>query len=271
MMRKKLFMLFCMFTMLLCALTVTAGANSLPRPYMRIEIDHLDQLADWIALLTADEPEELRPDIPEALSAALPEGWHVWECADRRNEEIAHLQNSASFHGSDVPETFRVAVVLADGTVTVTNAITRTRSMQTFTVHADAGMVTTVPTMAGLLLQFLCTCSITLLIEAIVLRLFGFSLRENWKAFLLVNLATQILMTLTFGRELIDGSGYAAYLLAFLVELAIFIIEAAAFAFLLRGQPRRRRIVCTLWANVASFVLGVWMAIPIYSRIAEIM
>lgn len=265
-MLKKLCTLLCTALLLLCALPVTAGANSLPRPYVRITIAQPDQPVAWIALLTADEPDKRDSGTPAALTAALPDGWYVWGGAT--DPEQAHR---ASFFGPNMPETFRAALVLADGTVVVTNAITRTRSMQTFTVHADRGTVTTVPTAAGLLLQFVCTCLITLLIEAAILRLFGFSLRENWKAFLLVNLATQFLMTLTFGRALIDGSRYLAYLLVFVVELVIFIAESIAFSFLLHGQTRRRRVVCTLCANAASFIGGICLAVPLYDRITEIM
>ncbi|MGI6180967.1 MAG: hypothetical protein ACOYIE_02700 [Agathobaculum sp.] len=265
-MRKKLCTLFCTALLLLCVLPVTAGANSLPRPYVQLTIAPPDQPVTWIALLTADEPDKRDSGTPAALTAALPDGWYVWDGA--ADPEQAHR---ASFFGPDMPETFRAALVLADGTAVVTNTVTRTRSMQTFTVHADSGTITTVPTAAGLLLQFACTCSITLLIEAAVLRLFGFSLRENRKAFLLVNLATQLLMTLTFGRALIDGSDYLAYLLVFVAELVIFIAESIAFSSLLHGQTRRRRVVCTLCANAASFIGGVWLAVPLYSRIAAIM
>ena len=195
-----------------------------------------------------------------------PEGWYVWGGVSDPEQE-----HRASFYGTDMPETFRIALVLADGTVTVTNEITRTRSMQGFTVHADEGTITTVPTAVGLLLQFLCTCSITLLIEGVLLRLFRFSFRENWKVFLAVNLATQILMTLTFGRELIDGNNYVAYLLVFLVELAIFVIEAVAYAYLLHGQTRTHRVVYALWANAASFVCGIWLAVPVFNAIMEMM
>ena len=89
--------------------------------------------------------------------------------------------------------------------------------------------------------------------------------------FLAVNLATQILMTLTFGRELIDGNNYVAYLLVFLVELAIFVIEAVAYAYLLHGQTRTHRVVYALWANAASFVCGIWLAVPVFNAIREMM
>ena len=265
-MKKRIFMLLCVCTMLLCALPVTAGANSLPRPYMQITIEQPSQPIGQIVLLSTSEPDEPPSDVPETLTAALPEGWYVWGGVSDPEQE-----HRASFYGTDMPETFRIALVLADGTVTITNEITRTRSMQGFTVHADEGTITTVPTAVGLLLQFLCTCSITLLIEGVLLRLFRFSFRENWKVFLAVNLATQILMTLTFGRELIDGNNYVAYLLVFLIELAIFVIEAVAYAYLLHGQTRTHRVVYALWANAASFVCGIWLAVPVFNAIMEMM
>ena len=43
----------------------------------------------------------------------------------------------------------------------------------------------------------------TLVIEGVILLLFGFSLKKNWKAFLLVNIITQIFLTVTVGISLI--------------------------------------------------------------------
>lgn len=49
------------------------------------------------------------------------------------------------------------------------------------------------------LIQFLTTCILTLIIEGIILILFGYKLKENYKVFLVVNIITQIALTMTLG------------------------------------------------------------------------
>lgn len=264
-MRQKLRSVLCLFALLLF-LPVSARANGLPRPYIRIEVKQPNQPIEWIAMLSPDAPNAPQADIPKALTAALPDGWYVWECVT--DPEQTH---TASFWGTDMPETFRIAILLTDSTTITTPEAMRTRAMQTFTVDAQTGAITTLPSWVGLLLQFACTCSITLVIEAVVLLLFRFSWRENWKPFLLVNLATQVLMSLTFGRELVNSGGYGAFLLVFLIELIIFVIEALAYARLLHGYTRQRRVAYAFIANLLSFVFGILCIAPVYSSIAGLM
>lgn len=270
-MRQKFCSALCLCALLLVLLPVTASANSLPRPYLTIRCDGENPPVAWIALLSPETPDEPPADFPPALADALPDGWFVWAYEMALNDGPEHPYYRASFFGSDLPETFRVAFGSADHAATVTEAATRTRSMQMFTVDTQTGAITTTPIWVGLLLQFACTCSITLVIEAVVLLLFRFSWRENWKAFLLINLATQIVMTATFGRELVSSGGYSAFLLAFLVEAAIFLAEASACAYLLHGYGRARRVAYALTANLVSFVIGILCISPVYNAISALM
>ena len=112
---------------------------------------------------------------------------------------------------------------------------------------------------------------VTLLIEAAVLLLFRFKLYENLKPFLLVNLATQALMTLTYGRILLSVNRSHAFFWAFAIEAVIFVVESLACARLLRGHTRARRVAYALTANLVSFVIGTLFITPVYSALAHLM
>lgn len=272
-MRKPHRFLLCLLA-LLTTLTVFASANGLPRPYAKIEVNQLDQPLAYIAMLTSDKPVEPDktdappPDIPAELTDALPDGWYVWSYENKRNETLEHLKNTAGFYGTDMPETFRIALVMADGTAIVTGETTRTLGMQTFTVNAVTGAISTLGLWFGLFKQFLCTFIFTLLIELVVLLLFRFKLGDNIGPFLLVNLATQAFMTLTYGRILLVDGRELAFFWSFAIEAVIFVIESIAYARFLRGHTRARRVAYAITANLASFVIGALLITPFYTALA---
>lgn len=266
-MRTKLRSVLCLFALLVMLLPVTAGANGLPRPYVLIQVNQPDQPIAYIAMLTADKPDKPWSDIPTELTAALPDGWYVWGCVTALEDPAKHLKTTASFARADMPKTFRIALVMEDGTVIVTNETTRSLDMQTFTVNAATGAISTLGFWFGLFKQFLCTFLFTLLIEVVVLLLFGFPLGENIVPFLLVNLATQALMTLTYGRILLADGWEHAFFWAFAIEAVIFVIESLAYARFLRGHTRVRRVAYAITANLLSFVIGALLITPFYSAL----
>lgn len=92
---------------------------------------------------------------------------------------------------------------------------------------------------------------LTLLIEGLVLFLFGYRERHSWILFLLVNLLTQGLLNVLF-------AGARGYWQIFYVaaEALIFAAEAIAFSALLKERGKKRALLCALAANAASLALG---------------
>ena len=107
--------------------------------------------------------------------------------------------------------------------------------------------------------QFALTLLPTLLIEFLFLLLFKIPIKRNIAAFLGVNVATQLLLTVIMTRTLISSGLLSAYFLLAPVELVILAIEAAAYAFLLRDVTRPRRIAYAVVANLVSTALGYWL------------
>ncbi|WP_373163907.1 hypothetical protein [Agathobaculum sp. Marseille-P7918] len=263
-MRQKLRSVLCLFALLLVLLPVSARANGLPTSSIYISIAGMNDGIVSVALL-GNEPYDNPPqNPPEALTAALPDGWYVWDYAPYNSEQVF-------LWTIPFPSPFRAALLHEDGTVLLTGEAERTRAMQTFTINAQTGEISTSPIGIGLLKQFVCTFMVTLLIEAAVLLLFRFKLYENLKPFLLVNLATQTLMTLTYGRILLSADWRQAFFWAFAVEAVIFVVEVLAYARFLRGHTRARRVAYAITANLVSFVIGTLFITPVYSALAHLM
>ena len=261
-MRKPHRFLLCLLA-LLTTLTVFAGANGLPRTSIYISIAGLDDGITHIALLGSEPSTKPLSSPSAALTAALPDGWYIWGwILYNPNDQPMYFMNVPS------PGSFRVAVLHEDGTVLLTGEAERTRAMQTFSINAQTGEIATAPVGFGLLQQFACTYMVTILIEVVVLLLFRFRLGDNIGTFLLVNLATQALMTLTYGRILLTDGWGQAFFWAFAIEAVIFVAESLAYARLLRGHTRARRVAYAITANLASFVIGTLLITPFYSALA---
>lgn len=262
-MRQKLRSVLCLFALLLVLLPATASANGLPTSSIYVSIAGLYDGITHVALLGSEPYTEPLSSPPEALTAALPDGWYVWDWTS-----YDPIEQPMLFTNVPYPRPFRVAVLHEDNTLLVTDEAERTVGMQTFTVNAETGAISTLGLWFGLLKQFVCTFMVTLLIEAAVLLLFHFKLYENLKPFLLVNFATQALMTLTYGRILISVNRSDAFFWAFAIEAVIFVIESLAYARFLRGHTRARRIAYAITANLLSFAIGTLFITPVYSALA---
>ena len=127
-----------------------------------------------------------------------------------------------SFRYYGVPETYRILMVTASGETFLSDVLTRRTLQSSVTVDWTAKTAKPPLQSVGYLLQFAATFVPTILIELVVLLLFGFKLKENWKPFLLVNLVTQGLLHGYFALFAVNnGVGPGYFMLFFPAELVI--------------------------------------------------
>lgn len=167
----------------------------------------------------------------------------------------ANIVHTFSYFGT--PERFRIIIVTPDNRVVTSGELARNTFQTTLTYDYQSGAVSQQSIVVAYLLQFLSTLIPTLIIEGLLLLVFGFSLRRSWRPFFLVNLATQILLTASLGTAAITQGLFAAYLLAVPIEIVIIVIEAIAFARLLKQHGKGRRIAYAIWANIVSLVASL--------------
>lgn len=170
-----------------------------------------------------------------------------------------------------LPRTFRIIVVTESGKVTVTETI-HTKAIDS-TVYFDyaTGSVKQPELRKAYIIQFLLTCVPTLIIEGIILLLFGFKLKENWKPFLIVNVITQLALLLTVGVALVQGGYSAAYVVQVPMEIIIMIAEALLYRRYLVGKSKGLACGYGFVANMASWIIGVIFIDDLYNVLMKFM
>ena len=289
------------------ALTTVALADFGPKPQLTVRVEnapqelyYLDLLAegDWdaegedsndgIERSYYGKEDTLDPDLLALLRENVPEGWHACVAqgttgAPIYGELYAESTDASgndlhifAYHG--VPSTYRIILVTQSGKVWLSETLERKVLQSSVTVHwaddAESTTVTVPSTVTGYLLQFLATLMPTLLIEGILLLLFRYSWKQNWKAFLLVNLVTQgVLAAASSVLNLQNGAALWNYFLFLLpMEAVILLIELYLYAGrgLLTGHSKGRAALYAVAANLASAVLGYYLAEPVWSFVVSI-
>lgn len=268
--------------------SISVFADFGPKPGTSIVIEnppagvyYLDLLiedgdSDRYSNLTEEEMASCREDMLAVLEALDEryDGWHTALVDGTVVPLFGSLVGTAGKNGNvhtfryyGVPDTYRIVVVTEDLQVYTSEVLQKTVFQETVHVRLDSSeasgnviTVTKTPSHAVLYLkQFALTLFPTLLIEFLFLLLFKIPVKRNIAAFLGVNVATQLLLTVIMTRTLISSGLLSAYFLLAPLELAILAIEAAAYAFLLRGVTKPRRIAYAAAANLVSAVLGYWL------------
>lgn len=157
-----------------------------------------------------------------------------------------------------VPDVFKVIIVSADGSTIVSQNIIKRKAFNS-TVYFDYNtkkLVEKSP-VGAYLLQFIISCSVTLIVEGLIFILFKFSLKKNWKPFLYINILTQSLLTLVVFGSVYTSGTLTAMLVYIPFELVILLLEAKLFTKYLTQHSKSRRMAFAITANIISFILGI--------------
>ena len=285
---KRRFRAAVLLLVLTVLLTTVVFADSGPKPQMAVRVVHAPQEAYYLDLLDegtytgAYETDEtgLDPALLQAFRAAIPSGWHgcisqgstrapIWGDLTGQAGENGEMLHTFRYVG--VPQTYRILMVTQSGEVFLSDVLQRDTLQSIVTVDWAAKTVEPQPVYRGYVLQFLATFVPTLVIEFLVLLLFGFSLRENWKTVLLVNFLTQGLLHGYFALFAVNNGVGPWYFMLFIpAELVIALLEAFIYRAALKGRSKRRAFLCGLCANVCSAALGYFLAEPVWRFVVSI-
>jgi hypothetical protein len=265
----------------LCALLLpsAASADFGPKPSITITAKNMPDTPCYMDLLVNYPAEGTMPNIVDEseydpgmlkiLKEYNKNGWRAAMVTGTMPPLIGDIRcrltegastNTFSYMG--VPDFFKIIVVSSDGNVVVSNEIRRKAFKSSVTFDYSAGRAKENPIIFAYLFQFLVTCAATLIIEGIFLRIFRFSLKQNWRPFLLINLITQVLLTLIiFTSAYFEGpmaaiTWYAAF------EAAVLVIEAVLFAVCLKQHSILRRVLFALSANLSGLFIGLLAVFP---------
>ena len=269
-MKRRLFAVLACVLLCLAVLPGTASADSGPKPAVTITVVNAPAGEYYLDLLITDpepdhdniEVEDYDPALVAGLRSWEGEGWYPALVTGTRAPLFGELTAEAdgihrfSYHG--LPRTFRIAVSGPGGAQATDEPFTRTVFYTHLTYDWETNTVTSATSPAGFYgLQFLSTLVPTLIIEGVLLWLFGFRARRDWLVFLIVNLATQAGLHLWIGSgAMAAGSHLLYYLVLIVAEVPILLVEMLAYMFLLKEHGKGRRALYALCANAASYALG---------------
>lgn len=282
----------------LSLLTLPALADFGPKPQLTVrvknapeELYYLDILAEGSPVSTSgadmglkwnysyEELLALDQSLLDALRAAVPEGWHACLTQSGHQPPIwgqltGEAKGSAMVHTfgySGVPARYRLLLVTASGEVWLSDVTERQVLQSSVTLDWAEKTLTVPPVWMAFVLQFLATLLPTLLIEGLLLVLFGFSWRRNWKPFLLVNLLTQGGLTAATALLAVSsGVGFSYYLALLPLEAVILLAETAVYRRVLTGRSAAQATAYGVAANLCSALLGLLLAEPVWRFVVSI-
>ena len=286
-------------------LTVSALADSGPKAQLTVKVENAPSEPYYLDLLekgdyqghtygsgdgddtysgldwsySEEEIAALDSELLDALRAAVPEGWHactaqgtngapMW--GDLIGSDAGGVRlHSFRYHG--VPDTYRIILVTKSGESWLSDTLHRATLQSSVTVDWAAKTVSVPPAVVAYALQFLCMLIPTLLIEGVLLYVFGYRSKKSWKRFLLVNLITQggfaVYLAVTVLNHGVSGWSLLFYIP---IELVITLAEVLLDRWLLTEKGKGRAMGYAIVANIHSATVGLLLIDPLWKLIVSI-
>lgn len=261
-----------------------ANADIGPKPSIKLIVlnppkdeYYLDLLINYDSkhpYINIDEHDELDKNIINILQKYNVDGWRPALVTGTKVPLFGKLTGVKEgdtivheFHYLGTPDRFKVIIVEKSGNVIVSENIIKRKAFDS-TVYYDynSNRMWESSTILAYIKQFVITFSATLIIEGAILILFRFSLKVNLKPFVLVNLLTQILLTMIVFSAMYFAGSMAAFLIYIPFEIVVLIIESKLYKKYLVNHSIRRRVVYAIVANVISFAVGIWAIMQIWTN-----
>jgi len=261
----------CLFLLVLLIIPAVVFADIGPKPSITINAVNMPESECYMDLLVeVSGPGEIDPEYLEneynqrligTLSAYYSDGWGAAVVNEERiifDDVKCKVTDGECCKGFGYmpPDRFKIIVVSTDGEIVVSNVIDRKAFNSIVEFDYEGGVAKEGKVMTSILLQFLITCSLTLLIEGMILVVFRFSFKKYWLVVLLVNLLTQILLAVAISSAMLVSGLAGAMFAFFIAEFLILIIEGVIYGVVLKQHKVGRRILYALTANIISFIAG---------------
>lgn len=265
--RWRWILLLCLILMI----PVSASANS-PAPEPSIEytlqLIHAPREAFGITILTrepgAEQSAFMRDEHPEhremiaAMFSLKAEGWYpVTEGPNGGLFQSPGKTRIEWMRVSPPMKEHRIIIVTESGAVHVSDPVIRRDYANMATYDLKTNQLTQDINYQDYGRRVLIAVLVTLTVETLVLKLFGFPVKQNLRVIVLTNLSTQLLLNVVlFVTHYYEFTQDNASVLL-LMELVIPIIEAVAYAKFLQGRTVKRRVLYAFIANFTSFAIGM--------------
>ena len=274
------------FTLLAALLlTTSAFADMGPKDQLVVRVTDAPQEAYYLDILAQGASNDLHGGLSDgecltldeelyaALISAIPDGWHgclsqgVTGAPIHGKLTAWQWEDSTALHWFGyygLPQTYRLLLVTKSGEVFLSDTFTRQALQSSATIHWAQRSMETPTLWQGYALQFLSTLLPTLLVEGLLLALFGLWRKKNLRIFFLINLETQGLLAAALAILALQYGVGRLHLAVFLAgELFITGIETIAYLRWFDCTPKKATAYA-LTANFTSAVLGWFLMEPLW-------
>ena len=269
----KRFFLFALTTVFILIAALPLSADMGPKPSITIYVENApDELYYLDLLIEQEEPnnrmsdEEIASYDPKMFSAlqdynenglraALSYGTKVplfgKITGEPEGDKMVHF---FSYFG--VPDTVKVIAVTESGDVFVSESYEKTEYQAEFTLDFQTfSLVRTGNPLVRYISQFVSTFVPTIIIEFVILLLFGFSVKKNIIPFIAANFATQVFLTVIYAVYYPSaGVFFINFAVLPIVELIIISVEAVSYCLTFKDKSKARKIVYAVVANLCSWI-----------------
>lgn len=277
-MKRKCFILLCM-CFLLALLPVTAAADIGPKPSVTISFSGIEGETVYGTLLSEEESTGPYSTLDTDKAA-----WQrAWDDADETERKFLEYTDTDGFYylgftdnctdgelhwGYYPPQRFKVLLYFPErGEFAVSSEVCERYAFKSeFKCGVSGGEITAerdsdyTAAALGVAVRLL----LTLVIELALALAFGFRDKRQLLMIFAANFVTQTGLNLALAYTVYKYGSWAEAALYILLELAIFIIEAAVYAHVLyrfeKVGKKRHPVLYALTANCASFGLGLLLA-----------
>lgn len=250
---------------LMLSVSLTAFADIGPKPYVRLNtvnapnepyyIDLLYEAGDITRLYKNEFEEDYDSEMFRMLFTYESDGWYpalaggtIAPCFGKLTADENGVHN-ISYHG--VPQTFKIILVTKSGQIRTSEVINPRQLQIEYNLDCDKMTVTSPPPVLTYVKQFGCTFGGTLLIEGIILLLFGIFTKKNVVPFIIINLITQLGFTAVFSTGFVI-CGYLFDMMFFIpLEIAVTLTEVYTCRKWLKGD-KKKITAFALTANIVS-------------------
>ncbi len=300
--KKILCSVLLFFILFSCLLPTVAFADMGPKPRVHIIVEnppaeyYLDLLTQLdYRTITTKEPTKLAQwqqqqealefddTILQQFYSLESEGWyplHVQQEQFQRymfaySDFQGSLQDNGTIHhqlsmfGNE--KIFRIILVTADGVTKISDEIKTTVIWPTITFDAETGEVKKTSDWFIYFMQFVITCTGTLILEGSLLILFRLLSRRNVKLFFAVNILTQIGLSLLVGVSMIQKGPLDAMIMMFHAEAVILTAETMIYRSCMDTGSIDRITVYGISANLISWIIGTYFLYDLFYFLAKFM
>ena len=275
---KKLIRTLLLSAIMFSLLSLTAFADMGSKPRVQITVENQPQEKYYLDLLYYAGDRQLHANtvwIDDGIYTTLynynDNGWipalaqgtsiPMWGEFEP-DENGVHI---LSYFG--VPDEFKIIIVTESGEIKISDTISRKTMEISLTLDYTDMSYTAQPVWRAILAQFAVTCCMTLLVEFVVLMLFYAKEKANIKPFFVMNIITQLFLTVAVSRTFMMGGTFSVYMIFPLAELIIFIFEIWYSRKFFVGDDYLKKLGFAITANAVS----LWFTFLSLDKIMDIM